>query len=188
MSIPYLKSLRGNQTNKEKNMNKADYAQASRDALQNYLVELIRAVVCPPLFHLIISFLEYDVNQTKANNQIFRPESNRLCKFFEISSLTLSLAPRGGFQGKAGFVRIPGSNTSRRSNQPGMSPLSWFGDRSPKWFTIRDSYFVATDGPEAVSSVSFTPASSSSTSLLSGSFSIPYPCSHSYLDFLTWTF
>jgi hypothetical protein len=82
--------------------------------------------------------------------QIFRPESNRLCKFFEISSLTLSLAPRGGFQGKAGFVRLPGSNTSRRSNQPGMSPLSWFTDRSPKWFTIRDSYFVATDGPEAV--------------------------------------
>jgi hypothetical protein len=32
-----------------------------------------------------------------------------------------------------------------------MSPLSWFGDRTPKWFTIRDSYFVATDGPEAVS-------------------------------------
>lgn len=45
MSIPYLKSLRGNQSNKEKNMSKADYAQASRDALQNYLVELIRAVV-----------------------------------------------------------------------------------------------------------------------------------------------
>jgi len=49
MSIPYLKSLRGNQTNKEKNMNKADYAQASRDALQKYLVELIRAVVRPLL-------------------------------------------------------------------------------------------------------------------------------------------
>jgi phospholipase D1/2 len=48
MSIPYLKSLRGNQSNKEKNMNKADYAQASRDALQNYLVELIRAVVSSP--------------------------------------------------------------------------------------------------------------------------------------------
>jgi phospholipase D1/2 len=44
ISIPYLKSLRGNQ-GKEKNISKADFAQASRDALQTYLVELIRAVV-----------------------------------------------------------------------------------------------------------------------------------------------
>jgi phospholipase D1/2 len=54
MSIPYLKSLRGNQTNKEKHMNKADYAQASRDALQKYLVELIRAVVRFHPLHLSI--------------------------------------------------------------------------------------------------------------------------------------
>lgn len=107
-------------------MNKSEHAQASRDALQQYLVELIRAV-------------------------IFRPESNRLCKFFELSSLTLSLAPRGGFQGKAGYLRLPGSNTSRRANQPGLTPASWLHHRSPKWFIIRDSYFVATEGPEAVS-------------------------------------
>jgi phospholipase D1/2 len=57
MSIPYLKSLRGNQTNKEKHMNKADYAQASRDALQKYLVELIRAVVrlfCLSILHKVL--------------------------------------------------------------------------------------------------------------------------------------
>jgi len=37
-------------------MSKADYAQASRDALQNYLVELLRAVVSFPLpFHLFSS-------------------------------------------------------------------------------------------------------------------------------------
>ena len=81
--------------------------------------------------------------------QIFRPESNRLCKFFELSALTLSLAPRGGFQGKAGYLKIPGSNASRRANQPGLSPISWMSNRSPKWFIIRDSYFVATDGPES---------------------------------------
>lgn len=46
ISIPYLKSLRGNQgKDKEKPATKGDYAQASRDALQKYLVELIRAVV-----------------------------------------------------------------------------------------------------------------------------------------------
>jgi hypothetical protein len=57
MSIPYLKSLRGNQTNKEKHMNKADYAQASRDALQKYLVELIRAVVCLSSHFICLSIL-----------------------------------------------------------------------------------------------------------------------------------
>lgn len=46
ISIPYFKTLQRNQ-GKEKPQNKADYAQASRDALQNYLVELIRAVVSP---------------------------------------------------------------------------------------------------------------------------------------------
>ena len=81
--------------------------------------------------------------------QIFRPESNRLCKFFELSTLTLSLAPRGGFQGKAGFLKIPGSNASRRANQPGLTPMSWLHSREPKWFIVRDTFFVATDGPEA---------------------------------------
>nr|XP_031859677.1 uncharacterized protein CI109_004952 [Kwoniella shandongensis]KAA5526749.1 hypothetical protein CI109_004952 [Kwoniella shandongensis] len=126
MSIPYLNKLGGNQAKdkeKQKPVGKAEYAQASRDALQQYLVELIRAV-------------------------IFRPESNRLCKFFELSALTLALAPRGGFQGKAGFLKIPGSNASRRANQPGLTPMSWAASRKPKWFVVRDTYFVATDGPE----------------------------------------
>nr|XP_018262600.1 phospholipase D [Kwoniella dejecticola CBS 10117]OBR84758.1 phospholipase D [Kwoniella dejecticola CBS 10117] len=143
MSIPYLNKLGGNQqssasqgknqgsTNEKerdkphKPVGKAEYAQASRDALQQYLVELIRAV-------------------------IFRPESNRLCKFFELSALTLQLAPRGGFQGKAGFLKIPDWNASRRANQPGLAPTTWAAHRKPKWFIVRDSYFVATDGPESV--------------------------------------
>ncbi|WVR06183.1 hypothetical protein IAU60_003213 [Kwoniella sp. DSM 27419] len=124
MSIPYLKKLQTQGKDQQKPVGKAEYAQASRDALQQYLVELIRAV-------------------------IFRPESNRLCKFFELSALTLSLAPRGGFQGKAGFLKIPGGNVSRRANQPGLTPTSWKANREPKWFIVRDSYFIATSGPEA---------------------------------------
>nr|XP_019012545.1 phospholipase D [Kwoniella pini CBS 10737]OCF51326.1 phospholipase D [Kwoniella pini CBS 10737] len=140
MSIPYLNKIAGNQQSQGKGqlngnekerekpnkpVGKAEYAQASRDALQQYLVELIRAV-------------------------IFRPESNRLCKFFELSALTLQLAPRGGFQGKAGFLKIPDWGASRRANQPGLAPTSWAAHRKPKWFIVRDSYFVATDGPESV--------------------------------------
>lgn len=63
ISIPYLKQLRGSKSkDKDKNekdeggggggghMSKGDYAQASRDALQTYLVDLIRAVVSPPFY------------------------------------------------------------------------------------------------------------------------------------------
>ncbi|KAL0243438.1 hypothetical protein I308_105404 [Cryptococcus tetragattii IND107] len=127
MSIPYLNKFErtpgGKDKEKVKHIGKAEHAQASRDALQQYLVELIRAV-------------------------IFRPESNRLCKFFELSALTLALAPRGGFQGKTGFLKIPGSNVSRRANQPGLTPQSWKASKEPKWFIVRDTYCVATDGPE----------------------------------------
>nr|AEG78581.1 SPO14 [Cryptococcus gattii] len=127
MSIPYLNKFErttgGKDKEKAKHIGKTEHAQASRNALQQYLVELIRAV-------------------------IFRPESNRLCKFFELSALTLALAPRGGFQGKAGFLKIPGSNASRRANQPGLTPQSWKASKEPKWFIVRDSYCVATDGPE----------------------------------------
>ena len=46
---------------------------------------------------------------------------------------------------------IPGSNASRRANQPGLTPTSWIRNRSPKWMIVRDSYFVATEEPEVVS-------------------------------------
>jgi phospholipase D1/2 len=48
MSIPYLNRIAGREGHKEKPVGKAEYAQASRDALQQYLVELIRAVVSGP--------------------------------------------------------------------------------------------------------------------------------------------
>ena len=45
IGIPYLKKLGGRDGAREKAMGKVEYAQASRDALQHYLVGLIRAVV-----------------------------------------------------------------------------------------------------------------------------------------------
>ena len=87
MSIPYLKSLRGNQTNKEKNMSKADYAQASRDALQKYLVELIRAVVCLSLHFIYLSI-------TRNDNSILRNELiNRSSDQSQIGCVNSSKSP-----------------------------------------------------------------------------------------------
>lgn len=107
-------------------MSKQDQSRQSRMALQQYLVDLIRAVM-------------------------FRPESNRLCRFLELSALTITLAPRGGFQGKAGFLKISGMNASKRANQPGILPGSgsWTKYKAPKWWIVRESYLVATSGPES---------------------------------------
>lgn len=101
---------------------KHEIGPGSRRALQQYLVDLIRAVM-------------------------FRPESNRLCIFFELSALTVALGPRGGFQGKAGFLKIPTMQVSRKSNQPGLKITKWKQHREPKWFIVRESFFVAADSP-----------------------------------------
>lgn len=52
MTIPYLKNMQGRRGEENKGMSKAEFAQAGRDALQRYLVELIRSVVSalPPCF------------------------------------------------------------------------------------------------------------------------------------------
>jgi hypothetical protein len=45
IGIPYLNKVSGRDKTKEKPSGKAEYAQAGREACQQYLVDLIRAVV-----------------------------------------------------------------------------------------------------------------------------------------------
>ena len=82
---------------------------------------------------------------------MFAPEAARLYRFFELSALMLALAPRGGFQSKAGPLKVIGANAGKRGNQPGLTPWSWIKSREPKWVIVRDTYIVVTDGPESVS-------------------------------------
>lgn len=87
---------------------------------------------------------------------MFRPEANRLCKFFEISALSVSLASRGGYQGKQGYLRIM-SKSSRKNNQKGiLTPVSWHKSHEPKWFIVRESFIVTVDEPDTVSRWTFT--------------------------------
>ncbi|ORY91608.1 hypothetical protein BCR35DRAFT_316841 [Leucosporidium creatinivorum] len=116
-SIPYLNWLK----TERGSVGKADFTRAQRQALEDYLLKLIRATM-------------------------FRPEANRLCKFLEISAMSLSLASRGGEQGKQGYLSILSSGASRRK-PTGFHPLSWKKRHEPKWFIVRDSYVVATDDP-----------------------------------------
>ncbi|BGP07097.1 Phospholipase D1 [Rhodotorula toruloides] len=117
-SLPYLNWLKSEGRGQ---VGKAEFARMQREALENYLLKLIRATM-------------------------FGPGANRLCKFLEISAMSIKLATCGGEQGKQGYLRITSSGASRRK-QPGFHPLSWKKRHEPKWFIVRDSYIVAVESP-----------------------------------------
>ncbi|UZJ56005.1 hypothetical protein CBS101457_005325 [Exobasidium rhododendri] len=124
-SLPYFNQLKREGRTKGNDNVKAEFAKAQRDALEDYIVELIKRTM-------------------------FRPEANRLCKFFELSALSISLATRGGFQGKQGYLRIL-SKSSRKDAQKGiLTPINWAKSHDPKWFIVRESYIVIVDEPDSL--------------------------------------
>ncbi|KAG8926053.1 Phospholipase D1 [Tulasnella sp. 418] len=79
---------------------------------------------------------------------MFRPEANRLCRWFEMSALSVALARRGGIQGKSGLLRVLSSNSSRKSTHGTFSTLiAWSQQHQPKWWMVRESYLVAVEDP-----------------------------------------
>ncbi|BCR91689.1 phospholipase D [Aspergillus chevalieri] len=100
---------------------KESYPEKQRKKLEAYLQKMIR-------------FL------------IFRPDSNRLCKFLELSALGVRLAAEGSYHGKEGFLIIQSSKglDFRRALTPAMVKKR----HSPKWFLVRHSYVVCVDSPE----------------------------------------
>ncbi|KAL9640056.1 MAG: hypothetical protein Q9164_000541 [Protoblastenia rupestris] len=79
---------------------------------------------------------------------IFRPESNRLCKFLELSALGVRLAAEGSYHGKEGLLIIKsGKGVDFRQ---AWTPSLFVGRHGPKWFCVRHSYVVCVDSPEAM--------------------------------------
>ena len=77
---------------------------------------------------------------------IFRPESNRLCKFLELSALGVRLAAEGSYHGKEGLLIIQsGKGVDFRK---AWTPTMIKGRHGPKWFSVRHSYVVCVDSPE----------------------------------------
>jgi phospholipase D1/2 len=77
---------------------------------------------------------------------IFRPDSNRLCKFLELSALGVRLAAEGSYHGKEGYLIIRSSKGSDFKRQ--WNPSQVARRHSPKWFLVRHSYIVCVDSPE----------------------------------------
>jgi phospholipase D1/2 len=77
---------------------------------------------------------------------IFRPDSNRLCKFLELSALGVRLAAEGGYHGKEGYMMIKSSKGV--DNRKGWTKIPMMNRHWPKWFLVRHSYVVCVDSPE----------------------------------------
>ena len=79
---------------------------------------------------------------------VFRPESNRLCRFLELSALGVRLAAEGSYHGKEGLLVIQSGKgvDFRRAWTPSLIK----GRHGPKWFSVRHSYVVCVDSPEGM--------------------------------------
>ena len=97
------------------------YNERQRRRLEQYLQEMIRWL-------------------------IFRADSNRLCRFLELSALGVRLAAEGSYHGKEGFLVIQSAKglDVRRM----LTPKNVFARHAPKWFLVRHSYIVCVDSPE----------------------------------------
>jgi phospholipase D1/2 len=97
------------------------YNERQRRRLEQYLQEMIRWL-------------------------IFRADSNRLCRFLELSALGVRLAAEGSYHGKEGYLSIQsvkGLDVRRL-----LTPMNIFNRHRPKWFLVRHSYIVCVESPE----------------------------------------
>ncbi|KAH8178879.1 phospholipase D active site motif domain-containing protein [Sarocladium implicatum] len=97
------------------------YVDKQRRILEKYLSEMIRWLM-------------------------FRADSNRLCRFLELSALGVRLAAEGSYHGKEGYLHIQSSKglDFRRV----MTPTKVIARHSRKWFLVRQSYIVCVESPE----------------------------------------
>ena len=97
------------------------YIERQRRMLEKYLQEMIRWLM-------------------------FRADSNRLCRFLELSALGVRLAAEGSYHGKECFLHIQSSKglDFRRVLTPGKV----IERHSRKWFLVRQSYIVCVESPE----------------------------------------
>ncbi|KAG6833425.1 hypothetical protein H0H87_006791 [Tephrocybe sp. NHM501043] len=114
-SLPYFKFLK----KEGRDVGQADFARLQRESLENYLIELIRAVM-------------------------FHPSTNRLAGFLEISALSISMAQSGGSQYKAGFLEIAADGVGGAF---GRKSAGWRAKKAARWCAVRESYLVVMEEP-----------------------------------------
>ncbi|KAJ9611659.1 Phospholipase D1 [Cladophialophora chaetospira] len=96
------------------------FAERQRRSLERYLREMI---------HFLL----------------FRPESNRLCRFLEVSALGMRLAAEGSEHGKEGLLLI---RSAKGIDFRALNAAEFKKRHTRKWFLVRHSYVVCVDSAE----------------------------------------
>ncbi|KAI0007447.1 phospholipase D [Xylariaceae sp. FL0662B] len=79
---------------------------------------------------------------------MFRPDSNRLCKFLELSALGVRLAAEGSFHGKECYLHI--SSTKGIDFRRVLSPQKVIARHTRKWFLVRQNYIAVVESPSTM--------------------------------------
>ncbi|KAL1919177.1 uncharacterized protein VTP21DRAFT_2559 [Calcarisporiella thermophila] len=95
----------------------AHHAREIREKLEKYLLDLIRYL-------------------------LFRPEASKLCKFLELSAIGLEIAPKGGYQGKEGYLYL-----QMESVLPKWVAGPLRINEEGKWFLVRHNYVLYVSHP-----------------------------------------
>lgn len=136
--IPYLKFLK----KEDANIDQASFARLQREALETYLIKLMRAVVS-------LSYISIKLDTDSTLAQMFHPSSNRLSGFLEVSALSISLAHSGGVQYKGGYLQMQAVNNG--TGGFGRKGLGRRVRKELRWSSVRESYLVVVNEPGEVS-------------------------------------
>ena len=77
---------------------------------------------------------------------MFRADSNRLCKFLELSAMGIRLASEGSYHGKEGYLLLQSSKGV--DFRKALTPTNVSQRHTFKWFLVRHSYIVCIESPE----------------------------------------
>ncbi|KAI1099192.1 phospholipase D [Jackrogersella minutella] len=99
---------------------KKKYIERQRKTLEKYLQEMVHWLM-------------------------FRADSNRLCKFLELSALGVRLAAEGSFHGKECYLHI--QSTKGIDFRRVLSPQKVIARHSRKWFLVRQNYVAVVESP-----------------------------------------
>lgn len=77
----------------------------------------------------------------------FREECNRVCKFLELSTLSIRLAADERKSGKEGYLAVRSVKGATRGFT--CNPVEIKRRHQPRWFLVRESYLAVVSGPQA---------------------------------------
>lgn len=70
---------------------------------------------------------------------MFEANCNRLLRFLEVSAFFIALARSGGYQLKAGVLKLEPAGSKK---EYGRKSTSWRDRRKGRWCAVRESYLV----------------------------------------------